>query len=69
MEMLIGQIFRRGVIVTMERIHKYFSGVGKCEFSMLRFFSLILGILMKLSTMKKVEEMALSLCKFDRQKH
>ncbi|KAL5267398.1 hypothetical protein ACHWQZ_G004442 [Mnemiopsis leidyi] len=29
MEMLIGQIFRRGVIVTMERIHKYFSGVGK----------------------------------------
>ncbi|XP_063685448.1 uncharacterized protein LOC134819430 [Bolinopsis microptera] len=29
MEMLIGQVYRRGVIVTMERIHKYFSGVGK----------------------------------------
>ena len=31
MEMLIGQVFRRGVIVTMERIHKFFSGLGKCK--------------------------------------
>ena len=30
-ELLIGQIFRRGVIVNMDRIHKFFSGVGKSK--------------------------------------